>query len=67
MKTKNSFIIAYTLIVTFLLPILVHAQPGFTDDVSDVPIDGGLSLLVVAAAGYGVKKLKSNKDKSCKN
>lgn len=42
-------------------PVLLHAQPGFGDDVDDVPVDGGLSLLVAAGIGYGVKKIKSKK------
>ena len=46
------------LLVCFLVPCLLHAQPGFGDDVDDVPIDGGLSLLVAAGVGYGVKKVK---------
>lgn len=46
-------------ILTF--PVLVHAQPGFGDDVNDVPIDGGLSLLIAAGVGYGVKKIKKEK------
>jgi hypothetical protein len=37
----------------------VHAQPGFTDDVGDVPVDGGLSLLAAAGVGYGAKKMRS--------
>jgi hypothetical protein len=35
-----------------------HAQPGFDDTVNDVPVDGGLSLLVAAGVGYGAKKLR---------
>ncbi len=53
--------ISYLLILLFLLPALLHAQPGFDDDVNDVndvPVDGGLSLLVAAGIGYGAKKLK---------
>ncbi len=46
------------LIALFLIPCLLHAQPGFGDDVDDVPIDGGLSLLVAAAIGYGTRKAK---------
>jgi hypothetical protein len=45
-------------------PMLVgvlFAQPGFTDDVDDVPVDGGLSLLIAAGAGYGARKLKRRK------
>ncbi|OSZ79138.1 hypothetical protein CAP35_13055 [Chitinophagaceae bacterium IBVUCB1] len=38
--------------------------PGFDDDVVDeVPLDGGVSALVVAAAAYGAKKLKDMKKK----
>ncbi|MCE3282538.1 MAG: hypothetical protein K0Q66_1275 [Chitinophagaceae bacterium] len=29
---------------------------GFGDDVDDVPLDGGLSLLIAAGVGYGAKK-----------
>ena len=47
--------------ILFLLPAIVHAQPGFTDDVSDVPVDGGLSLLVAAGVGYGAKKIRDKK------
>lgn len=39
------------------LPLYTLAQPGGDDDVIDVPIDGGISLLLVAGASYGVKKL----------
>lgn len=39
------------------LPLALLAQPGFGDDVPDVPIDGGLSLLIAAGAGYGAKKI----------
>ncbi len=45
------------------LPMLVHAQPGFDDDVvDDVPIDGGLSLLVAAGIGYGAKKIHQKRN-----
>ena len=45
----------------FILPCISHAQPGFGDDVDDVPIDGGLSLLIAAGVGYGAKKLKEKR------
>ena len=45
------------LLAVLFLPTLLHAQPGFDDEVNDVPIDGGLSLLVAAGVGYGAKKL----------
>ncbi len=40
----------------------LSAQPGFDDDVEDTPIDGGITLVLVAGAAYGAKKLKSLKD-----
>ena len=49
------------LVIFFMLPAITHAQPGFGDDVDDVPIDGGLSLLIAAGVGYGVKKIKQRK------
>ncbi|MFN4246733.1 MAG: PID-CTERM protein-sorting domain-containing protein [Flavipsychrobacter sp.] len=46
-----------------MMSITASAQgPGFDDDVVDeVPIDGGVSALVVAGIAYGVKKLKEQK------
>jgi len=41
----------------------LFAQPGFDDDVVDTPIDGGLSLLVAAGIGYGVKQMKDARKK----
>ncbi len=66
MKLKISttqIIIFGLLLVFFVIPSISHAQPPvFTDDVNDdVPIDGGLSLLVAAGVGYGVKKLRARK------
>jgi hypothetical protein len=46
---------------------LLHAQPNFGDDVNDAPIDGGLSLLVVAGVGYGAKKLKEKRKNKVNN
>ncbi len=56
---KKQYIFPLLVILIILaLPALLHAQPGFGDDTDDVPIDGGLSLLVAAGVGYGVKKVK---------
>jgi hypothetical protein len=44
--------------ICFFLPSLLHAQPNFTDDVTDAPIDGGLSVLIAGGIGYGIKKVK---------
>ena len=63
MKLKISTIQLVILVACFLVPCLLHAQPGFGDDVDDVPLDGGLSLLVAAGVGYGAKKLKERRKK----
>jgi hypothetical protein len=34
----------------------LSAQPGFDDDVEDTPIDGGISLVVVAGLAYGLSR-----------
>lgn len=47
------------LFAALIIPALLNAQPVFDDDVSDVPIDGGLSLLIAAGAGYGIKRVKA--------
>lgn len=64
MKQRQSTTNLIYLIVPFVLllvPALLHAQPGFTDDIDDVPIDGGLSLLVAAGVGYGAKKIREKR------
>jgi hypothetical protein len=48
-------VLAFTFFMS--LPLISLAQPGGDDDVVDVPIDGGISLLVVAGVGYGAKKI----------
>lgn len=34
----------------------VMAGPGFEPEQQEVPVDGGLSLLIAAGAAYGAKK-----------
>ena len=51
------------ILVFLLFPSILHADDlssGFPDN-PDAPIDGGLSLLVAAGVGYGVKKLREKK------
>lgn len=40
------------------MPLIVLADPpGIgNDDVDDVPVDGGISLLIAAGVGYGIKR-----------
>jgi hypothetical protein len=64
MKSKYHFAtICTTCVLLFLLVLPLHSfsQPGFTDDVNDVPVDGGLSLLIAAGVGYGAKKIRQYK------
>ncbi len=61
MKLKISTIQIIIIAACFLVPSLLHAQPGFGDDTDDVPIDGGLSLLIAAGVGYGAQKLRGRK------
>jgi hypothetical protein len=39
----------------------LSAQPGFDDDVEDTPIDGGISLVVVAGLAYGISRKAGKK------
>lgn len=60
---KNLACLILTLIV-ILLPVLAVAQdPGGGPD---VPIDGGLSVLLAAGTAYGVKKYRDYKKKGVK-
>ena len=64
MKLNIKTITTLCFIAALILPSLTHAQPVFDDDVNDVPIDGGLSLLIAAGVGYGAKKMRDNKLKN---
>jgi len=62
---KQTRILLYTMITVAALAGTAYCAmaqaPGDTGDAdqNDVPIDGGVSLLVGAAAVYGAKKLKA--------
>ncbi len=45
---------------TVTIPTILMAQDP-PDDVTDVPFDGGVSLLVAAGIGYGLKKVYDEK------
>ena len=59
---KNIILITGLLLIAVsILPFFAMAQdPGGGPD---VPIDGGLSLLLAAGAAYGVKKYRNSKKK----
>ncbi len=61
---KRHILQVTVLVMIMLLPAILHAQPGFGDDVDDVPVDGGLCLLVAAAIGYGAQKLGRSRIKT---
>jgi preprotein translocase subunit SecY len=53
------------LVFTVLPNLTAKAQPTETDP--DAPIDGGVSLLIAAGIGYGIKKNKERKNNSSKD
>ena len=44
--------------VCLIVPVLTYAQP---DPPNDTPIDGGVTLLLAAGVGYGVKKYRDSR------
>ena len=52
MKLINIVLVATCII----LPVAAMAQPGFINNTTDTPIDGGVTLLIAGAIGYGAKK-----------
>ena len=64
MKRYAKFIVvtAVLVIIFNIVPKIAHAQVDPGQD-PDAPIDGGVSLLVAAGIGYGIKKVKDNKKK----
>ena len=50
------------LLLLFVANITQAQPPDIGGDV-DVPLDGGLSLLVAAGVGYGARKLKKQRTK----
>ena len=61
MKLNIKTIATLCFIAALIIPSITHAQPVFDDDVNDIPVDGGLSLLVAAGVGYGAKKMRDRK------
>lgn len=65
MKNKNLLPVVVMLLVTMVLPFFAMAQdPGGGPD---APIDGGVSLLLAAGVGYGVKKYRDARKATGKN
>lgn len=62
-NNKTKAILLVVTIICFACTPSFAQGPGFDDDVDDVPVDGGVSLLVAAGVGYGVKKWKDARKK----
>ena len=61
MKNKFLKLSAFLMVMLTAIPFVAMAQdPGGGPD---VPIDGGLTLLLAAGAAYGVKKYRDYKKK----
>ena len=60
MKNRNFVPVAFMMVIAMVLPFFAMAQvdPGCGPD---CPIDGGLSVLLAAGVGYGVKKYRDGR------
>ena len=74
MKQQYIIIAVITLIfISFAFPSLAQLELPRVRSIFDAPtppaapIDGGLSLLIAAGAGYGVKKLREKRNKQENN
>lgn len=66
MKTNRN-IKLFVSCLSILIPLFLMAQPpGFDQDTNDVPIDGGLSILLAAGIGYGIKRKFKQEDEAKK-
>lgn len=61
-KNINRIILVIAIIAATSLTALAQG-PGFDPGVTDTPVDGGATMMLIAAAGYGAKKLSSKKRK----
>lgn len=64
---KNNYLLLVLLFTAFsfsLIPGRAYAQLGDPGDDPDAPIDGGVSLLVAAGVGYGIKKARDQRKKN---
>lgn len=61
---KSLFNIKLTLLLALIVgsTVSLMGQATFDEDVSDVPLDGGILTVTLMAAAYGAKSYKKNKD-----
>lgn len=72
--TKKFSLLVFRMVTLFLLmtvvPHFASAQPDPCEDTPcepDAPIDGGLSLLLAAGVGYGLKKARDERKRKIAN
>jgi hypothetical protein len=59
----KKYILSTALVIALTLSSgYIMAQPGFDDNVDDVPVDGGITLLMAAGLGYGIKRLHDKRN-----
>jgi len=66
MKMKKNVVrFALLMILVMGLSFTLSAQPEDNEDPpnNDVPIDGGISILIAAGVGYGAKKMQQQRKK----
>ncbi len=63
LKWNKAYKLAVVLFVGMFFSLSVFAQADAGDGDSQVPIDGGLTLLLAAGAGLGVKKIYDQRKK----
>ena len=51
-------------IAVFSLAEIVEAKTSSPNDSINIPFDGGLTLLLAAGAGYGVKRFRDSRRKN---
>jgi hypothetical protein len=61
-KKIKAFILV--LVIAFCIPMVGHSSPPDPGGPPDVPVDGGITLLLAAAGVAGVKKMRDNKKKN---
>ena len=54
------------LVILMFFPVIAYCQIGDPLGDPDAPIDGGVSLLVAAGVGYGIKKARDSRKKNIK-
>lgn len=63
-QVMKSIYLLLCMIIVSSTVIYAQTEPG---DPNAAPIDGGLSLLIAAGIGYGVKKIKEKKQQKDTN